>query len=88
MTFLGPWVRVVRRLSMAVQGTAACVLLITDGAARRPLPLPVAMRIELSRPAQARLSLRIAKDQRGRVSAPHSIVWTRAAPTPVVNHAG
>jgi recombination protein RecA len=74
---LGPWARIVRRLSLAVEATEACVLLITDSAAARPVPLPVAMRIELSRPSEGRLSLRIAKDRRGRISGPKSIVWAR-----------
>jgi recombination protein RecA len=74
---LGPWARIVRRLSLAVEATEACVLLITDSAAARPVPLPVAMRIELGRPSESRLSLRIAKDRRGRVSGPKSIVWAR-----------
>jgi len=74
---LGTWPRVVRRLSMALEGSAGVVLLVTDAAAARPLPLPVAMRIELGRPAQDQLSLRIAKDKHGRVSGPRSIAWAR-----------
>ena len=74
---LGPWARIVRRLSLAVEATEACVLLITDSATARPVPLPVAMRIELGRPSESRLSLRIAKDRRGRVSGPKSIAWAR-----------
>jgi recombination protein RecA len=75
---LGAWPRIVRRLSMALEGSSAMVLLITDAAAARPLPLPVAMRIELGRPAADQLSLRIAKDKHGRVSGPRSIAWTRS----------
>jgi hypothetical protein len=74
---LGAWPRVVRRLSMAVDGSAAVVLLMTDAAARRPLPLPVAMRIELQRPSADKLTLRVAKDKQGRVSSPRSITWAR-----------
>jgi hypothetical protein len=74
---LASWARIVRRLALAVEGSEACVLLITDQAERRPVPLPVAMRIELGRPAEQRLSLRIAKDQRGRISAPRSVAWVR-----------
>ena len=77
---LGPWARIVRRLSLAVEATEACVLLITDSELSRPVPLPVAMRIELGRPSESRLSLRIAKDRRGRVSGPKSIVWARPKP--------
>jgi recombination protein RecA len=74
---LGVWPRLVRRMSMAVEATSTAVLLITDSAARRPLALPVAQRIELERPAQDKLVLRVAKDRLGRVSAPRSIAWTR-----------
>jgi recombination protein RecA len=74
---LGTWPRIVRRLSMALEGSAGVVLLITDAASARPLPLPVAMRIELGRPAPDQLSLRIAKDKYGRVSGPRSIAWAR-----------
>jgi hypothetical protein len=75
---LGAWPRIVRRLSMALEGSSGVVLLVTDAAAARPLPLPVAMRIELGRPAADQLSLRIAKDKHGRVSGPRSIAWTRS----------
>jgi recombination protein RecA len=69
--------RVVRRLSMAVDGTNKSVLLLTDARVERALPLPVAQRIELTRSAVDRLSARIAKDRRGRVSARRPLVWTR-----------
>jgi hypothetical protein len=71
--------RVVRRLSMAVDGTNKSVLLITDAQVERALPLPVAQRIELVRSTAERLSVRVAKDRRGRVSPQRSIVWTRGS---------
>jgi recombination protein RecA len=74
---LGRFGRVVRRLSMAVDATNKSILLLTDARAPRALPLPVAQRIELSRPAVDRLMVRVAKDRRGRVSAPRSVAWTR-----------
>jgi len=74
---LGPWPRLVRQLALAIEGTATSVLLLTDSEARRPMPLPVAMRIELGRVGEQRLSLRIAKDQRGRISPPRSLTWAR-----------
>jgi recombination protein RecA len=77
---LGSWPRVVRRLAIAAEGTNGAVVLITDRDARRPLPLPVAQRIELGRPSEAELSIRIAKDRRGRVSSPRTIHWTRPEP--------
>jgi recombination protein RecA len=74
---LGTWPRVVRRLAMAIEGTGHSVLLLTRDSDRRPLPLPVAQRLEISRPNVDKLMVRIAKDQRGRVSAPRSVAWTR-----------
>jgi recombination protein RecA len=74
---LGTWPRVVRRLAMAIEGTGHSVLLLTRAADRRPLPLPVAQRLEVSRPTADKLLVRVAKDQRGRVSAPRSIAWAR-----------
>jgi len=69
--------RVVRRLSMAVDGTPKSVLLLTDARVPRALPLPVAQRIELTRPAIDRVVVRVAKDRRGRISGPRSVAWTR-----------
>jgi recombination protein RecA len=74
---LGRLGRVVRRLSMAVDGTNKSVLLVTETHVERALPLPVAQRIEVVRTAADRLSVRVAKDRRGRISAPRPIVWTR-----------
>ncbi|HEU5076451.1 MAG TPA: recombinase A [Polyangiaceae bacterium] len=70
---LGSWPRIVRRLALALQETQSTVLLITDSTARRPLPLPVAQRIELQRSQAHKLILQVAKDRQGRVSAPVSI---------------
>jgi recombination protein RecA len=74
---LGTWPRVVRRLAMAIEGTGHSVLLLTRQVDRRPLPLPVAQRLEVSRPSADKLVVRLAKDQRGRISAPRPIVWSR-----------
>jgi recombination protein RecA len=74
---LGTWPRVVRRLAMAVEGTGHSVLLLTREADRRPLPLPVAQRLEVSRPSADKLLVRIAKDQRGRVTSPRPVAWIR-----------
>lgn len=74
---LGTWPRVVRRLALAVEGTGHSVMLLTREADRRPLPLPVAQRLEVSRPSADKLLVRLAKDQRGRVSAPRPVAWSR-----------
>ena len=74
---LGTWPRVVRRLALAVEGTGHSVLLLTREADRRPLPLPVAQRLEVSRPSADKLWVRVAKDQRGRVSSPRPVALSR-----------
>jgi recombination protein RecA len=71
--------RVVRRLSMAVDGTQKSVVLLTDARQPRALPLPVAQRIELSRKAAGQLLVRVAKDRRGRVSPQRPIAWTKGS---------
>lgn len=76
-TPLAAWPRVVRRLSLAAEQSGVCVLLMTDGEAHRPLPLPVALRLELRQAEEGRLVVRIVKERRGRVSGPHRISWGR-----------
>ena len=77
---LTAWLRVVRRLAMGVDGTTQSVILLTDAAEQRPLPLPVSQRIELERPTEGKLLVRVAKDKHGRVSSPRSIAWARTGP--------
>lgn len=77
---LTAWLRVVRRLAMGVDGTPNSVILLTDAALPRPLPLPVAQRIELERPSEGKLTVRVVKDKQGRISAPHAIAWARTGP--------
>ena len=74
------WLRVVRRLAMGVDGTQHSVILLTDAAEQRPLPLPVGQRIELERPSEGKLTVRVVKDKHGRVSSPRSIAWARTGP--------
>jgi recombination protein RecA len=76
---LKSFVRIVRRLSMAVDGTKNSVLLLTSASQPRALPLPVAQRIELSRPTRDRLVVRVAKDRRGRVTPPRSLIWAKSS---------
>jgi len=71
---LGKWSRIVRRLNLALEGSQSTVLLITDSAARRPLTLPVAQRIDFQRTQAHKLILQVVKDKRGRVSMPRSVV--------------
>jgi hypothetical protein len=81
---LGAWPRVVRRLTLGVEGSGSCVILVTDAEARRPLPLPVALRLELARVTEDRLSVRIGKERRGRVSGPHRVAWTKPKAKPLL----
>ena len=76
---LGTWPRVVRRLAMAIEGTGHSVVLLTREVDRRPLPLPVAQRLEVSRPTADKLLVRLAKDQRGRISPPRPVAWARGS---------
>jgi recombination protein RecA len=62
------WGKTVRRLAMAISGTATQIILLTDRAAPRTLPLPVALRLELQRRGPNQLSVTVAKDHHGRVS--------------------
>ncbi|HMJ16461.1 MAG TPA: recombinase A [Polyangiaceae bacterium] len=75
---LGTWPRTLRRISMALEGSPNTLLFITDKHAPRPLPLPVAMRVELERIAENKLQLHVPKDNRGRISRPRSIAWVRS----------
>jgi hypothetical protein len=74
---LGSWPRVVRRLALSAEESGACVVLVTDAELPRPLPLPVALRLELSRPNEERLTVRVAKERRGRISPPRNIAWSK-----------
>jgi recombination protein RecA len=57
----------VRKLALAAEPCGATVLLLTDSTRPRPAPWPVALRLDLSRPDARTLSVRVAKDRRGRV---------------------
>lgn len=58
---LGPWVRVVRRLSLALAESDSSVVLLTDYNAPRPLPLPVKDRILVTRCSLGQLSVQNLK---------------------------
>jgi recombination protein RecA len=57
----------VRKLGLAAEPSAATVLLLTDSTQARAVPWPVALRLDLLRPSRRELSVRIAKDRRGRI---------------------
>lgn len=73
------WPTTVRRLALAVEGTACSVLLVTDLSARRSVPLPTASRIELSCTRADALTLRVAKDRHGRIASDRTLPWRRSA---------
>jgi hypothetical protein len=60
------WDVATRRLSLALEGSACSVLLLSTTRLARAQTLPTAMRLELSKPSNHHIELRIAKDRRGR----------------------
>jgi recombination protein RecA len=69
----------IRKLSLAAKQGGATVLLLTDSLAPRAVPWAVALRLELGR-APGHLVVKVAKDQRGRVGGPKSIVPMKTRP--------
>jgi hypothetical protein len=69
----------VRKLALAAEPTGATVLLLTDASRPRAVPWPVALRLELSRPDACTLTLRIAKDRRGRVGLARTVPFRPVA---------
>ncbi len=58
---------VVRKLALAAEEGNCTIVLLTDATQKRSIPWPVALRLELERRPDA-LSVRVAKDHRGRAS--------------------
>ena len=56
-----------RKLALAAEEGECTIVLLTDATQRRSIPWPVALRLELERRPDA-LSVRVAKDHRGRAS--------------------
>ncbi|MBX3262141.1 MAG: hypothetical protein KF782_20820 [Labilithrix sp.] len=63
---------VVRKLALAAEENGTTTLLLTSALAPRPVPWPVAMRVEVERRPEA-LSLRVTKDRRGAGSSAHVV---------------
>lgn len=59
------WDIAVRKLALACESSDTTVLLLSDEHVAKHEALPVAMRLELGRPAPDRVSLRVVKDRRG-----------------------
>ncbi len=91
---LATWVRVVRRLSLALENTQNTVVLLTEKHARRPLCLPVAQRIELSRTSHQEMRLGVPKSTQGaflpptRVRMPPELLHAERPAAPRWSHAG
>lgn len=73
---LDAWPRLVRRLALELESSERSIVLITERSAPRALPLPVAQRIEITRPAAARLMVQVAKDRRGQLTPLRPVAWT------------
>jgi recombination protein RecA len=82
---LGAWANAIRRLALAAEGGDTAIVLLTAREAARPLPLPVALRVELMQPSEGRLSVRIGKERRGLVGGWNSVAT--ATPVRDVDHA-
>lgn len=74
------WERTVRRLALAVKQLGTTIVLLTPAEPRRSMPLPVAMRIELSRATAESFELRVGKERSGRVGSTRSIPWSALEP--------
>jgi hypothetical protein len=70
----------VRKLALAAEPSGTTVLLLTDSTRHRAVPWPVALRLELERPSQAELLVRVAKDRRGRVGVAATIPFAPYRP--------
>lgn len=58
---------VVRKLALAAEESGATIVLLTNAYAPRPMPWPVALRLEVERRPEA-IAVRVTKDRRGRVT--------------------
>jgi recombination protein RecA len=65
--------RFVRKLAVLAEEGGAAILLLTDARAPRASAWPVALRVELSHRAPGEITLRVAKDRRGRVGLAKTI---------------
>jgi hypothetical protein len=65
---------VVRKLALASEERGATILLATDARVSRAVPWPVALRLEVARPSPDTLTIRVAKEKRGRIGQTHTLV--------------
>jgi recombination protein RecA len=67
-----PEATIVRRLALAAEEAGATVLLLSDANASRA-PMPVALRIEMTRTSAADVTMRVAKDRFGRIGLARAV---------------
>jgi len=70
----------VRKLALKAEENGATVVLLTDSTRPREVPWPVALRLELSRPGRHELTVRVAKERRGRVGLVKTVPFRLAQP--------
>jgi recombination protein RecA len=63
----------VRKLALLAEPSGTTVLLLTDSTRPRSTHWPVSLRLELSRPSRLELSVRVAKDRRGRIGTARTL---------------
>ena len=68
----------VRKLALKAEESGATVLLLTDSTRPRAAPWPVALRLELSRPSRLELTVRVAKERRGRTGVVKTVPFQPA----------
>jgi hypothetical protein len=70
------WQRTIRRLSLALESTTTCVLLITRAERRQSLPLPTFLRLQFTRSSREFFQIRVVKDRTGRSYTPQTIPFS------------
>jgi recombination protein RecA len=68
----------VRKLALLAEPSGTTVLLLTDSTRPRSTHWPVSLRLELSRPSRLELSVRVAKDRRGRIGTAKTLPFRPA----------
>jgi recombination protein RecA len=63
----------VRKLALAAEPCGTTVILLTDASRPRAAAWPVSLRLELSRTRPERMTVRVAKDKRGRVGVAKTV---------------
>jgi recombination protein RecA len=68
----------VRKLALLAESSGTTVLLLTDSKRPRSTHWPVTLRLELGRPSRLELSVRVAKDRRGRIGTARTVPFRPA----------